>query len=56
MVSNGTDNMVMPVAPMYGGYNKNHEMIEKLEAMIKEARTPEERESYRSAIEHMRRS
>lgn len=21
MVSNGTDNMVMPVAPMYGGYN-----------------------------------
>ena len=23
MVSNGTDNMVMPVAPMYGGYNEN---------------------------------
>ena len=38
------------------GHNKNHETIEKLEAMMKDARTPEERESYRSAIEHMRRS
>jgi len=33
-----------------------HEMIEHLRTMMDNARTPEERESYRSAIEHMSRN
>ena len=36
--------------------DEKHNMIEHLNTMMMNARTPEERESYRSAIEHMRRS
>jgi hypothetical protein len=41
-------------------YNPNpygkQEMIDHLNKMMMNARTPEERESYRSAIEHMSRN
>ena len=36
--------------------DEKHEMINNLNTMMMNARTPDERESYRSAIEHMRRS
>lgn len=39
----------------YSGHGKD-EMIEHLEDMMRNARTEEERESYRKTLEHMRRS
>lgn len=46
----------MPYSRRYSRDDEKHEMIEHLNTMMMNARTPEERESYRSAIEHMRRS
>jgi hypothetical protein len=96
-MTNGSENMVMPVAPMYGsgngfgnswggdgrysedssyrrgrdsmgrytslgtsyddGYSRHSkdEMIEHLQEMMRNARNDEEKESYRRAIEQMKR-
>lgn len=82
-MTNGSNEMVMPVAPMYGsnggfgsyrrgrdamgrftsrdssyeGYSRHskEEMIDHLKEMMRNARSEEEKESYRRAIEQMQR-
>lgn len=89
-MTNGSEQMVMPVAPMYGSgnggfgywcgdgsYRRGHdamgrftsrdssydgysrhskdEMIEHLKEMMRNARSEEERESYRKTIEQLQR-
>ena len=46
----------MPYSRRISRDDEKHDMIEHLNTMMMNARTPEERESYLSAIEHMRRS
>ena len=70
MISNGSENdMVMPVAPMYGGNggcdsmgrytsrdNDKEGMIEHLRELMMNARTEDERENYRQTIDKFSRN